>query len=110
MTALSNCGNRLAGTVKFEKGFPMETLTSLVRELKENHPESWVDLHVRSAGSGTCYIAFHRILKDGKKKTEKRASHKIIGFLRHRLGTRIGTKDVPNGVTGWSMSGVMLVA
>lgn len=108
MTAHLNCDNRFAGTIKFERGFPLEKLVEIVRELRQHRPSQWVDLHIRGAGDENRYIAFHIILKEGEK--EKKAGHRLIGFLKDQLGTRAGTKGkVPTGVTGWSMSTVQLV-
>lgn len=99
----------MAGTVKFESGFPLETLVDIVQELKGSSPSRWVDLHIRAAGAENRYIGFHYILDNGSKKVSKKANHKLIGFLKEKLGTRPGNTKCPSGVTGWSISTVQVV-
>ena len=115
MTALLNYDHRAAGTVKFDASISVEQLAGFLAELKSRNPDRWVDLHVRGAGrNGLHYIAFHYILSDGRKSTYDKAVHKLTQFLGERLGWREDSKrpdqKVPNGVMGWSISDVKVVA
>lgn len=114
MTALLNHDHRVAGTVKFNASVSVEKLADFVSVMKSHTPERWVDLHIRGAGDdGAHYIAFHYILKDGEKKTHKKAVNSLLQYLRDQLGTspRKGKKSdsVPQGVVGWSISTVMVM-
>jgi len=111
MTALFSTDHRVAGTVKFDASVPEEKLKGFIVEMKSNNPERWVDLHIRGAGDdGTHYIAFHYLLPDGKKKTHKKAVHRLLQYLRDQLGEQEHCskpgKMIPCGVMGWSISTV----
>ncbi len=111
MTALLNCGDHVAGAVKFDASVSVEKLAGFISDMKSRAPERWVDLHIRGAGGdGKHYIAFHYILPDGEKKTHNKMVNSLLQYLRDQLGTRPkrGKKAdlIPLGVMGWSISTV----
>lgn len=112
MVAILDRGHGIAGTVKFAPSVPVERLVGFVNDMKSKDPERWVDLHIRGAGddNGTHYIAFHYILTDRQKKTQKKAALSLIQYFRDQLGTRpkqgMKSDNVPLGVMGWSISTV----
>ncbi len=114
MTALLSKSNHVAGTIKFLATVSVERLSGFISDMKQENPDRWVDLHIRSAGDdGMNYIAFHYILPDGRKKTHTKAVNRLLQYLRDQLGTRPETHGhedpVPVGVKGWSISTVKVV-
>lgn len=105
-----NASHRCAGSIKFDSSIPVETLCVLIMDLKSMNRYPWVDLHVRGAGDdGTHYIGFHYKLQDGTKRSMDEMVHRIMQFLRDRLGTqpRHGRGEPrPMGVIGWSIATV----
>lgn len=113
MTAHLSLDDRVAGSVRFDRSVSVDTLVEIIRELKSLGEEKrWVDLHIRPGGDdGTHVMAFHYILRDGKRRTQKRAIRGLITLLKDKLGTVTKKKAVlPRGVCDWTISTVQVVA
>jgi hypothetical protein len=110
MSFLHNGEYRMAGHIRFDDETSEDLLKVLLNGIKTLAPEeTWVDLHIRSAGDdGTHYIHLCRRLKDGERDTQRRAVHKILQFLKGKLGEKPlgGIKQV----CGWSISTVIAIA
>lgn len=110
MTKKYPADNLMAGTIKLDSTVPKSKIIDILFDLKRSRFGSrFQNLHHRGAGDdGSNYIALIYLLKNGDKRTQTRATHQIVGFVKDRLQpdrTRGNRKKTP-GFIGWSIATV----
>lgn len=100
----------MAGTIKFDSTVPKSKLIQIILDLRASRfGNRFQNLHFRGAGAdGSHYIGLIYLLENEGKRTQNRATHQIVGFVKDSLQPdRIkGNRRKLPGFLGWSIATV----
>lgn len=100
--------SRAVGTFKFESCVSQATLVRLLRNLRQEFGNRFIDLHLRDPGQDNCICLGFCFKYEGNGETAfNQAFHTLRSFLVSELGSKPGKPQIPRSVKSWSVSNVL---